>query len=141
MDSLASEALWQRRLWGVLMSIFAALALTLACIGLYGVMSHLVSLRSREIGIRMAVGADRGKVLSIITREGMLLVCIGLAAGGVTALLAGRWIRALLFGVSPEDPATFLTVAALLAAIAAIACLVPAWRAARIDPVRALREE
>jgi predicted permease len=141
MDSLASETLWQRRLWGLLMSLFAGLALLLAGVGLYGVMSYLVSLRSREIGIRMALGAPRLGVLALVAGHGMTLTFIGVAIGLAGALGLGRLIQGLLFGVGGTDPATLVAAPSLLLLVALAACALPALRAARIDPLTALREE
>jgi ABC-type antimicrobial peptide transport system permease subunit len=141
MDSLASEALWQRRLWGTLMIIFAGLALALASIGVYGVISHLVSLRSREIGIRMALGAPRRSILALVAGHGMTLTLIGVAIGLAGALGLGRLMQGLLFGVSEADPATLAGAPFLLLLVALAACAVPAVRAARIDPLTALRKE
>jgi putative ABC transport system permease protein len=141
MESLAAEALWQRRLWGTLMIIFASLALALASIGVYGVISHLVSLRSREIGIRMALGAPRRSILALVAGHGMTLTLIGVAIGLAGALGLGRLMQGLLFGVGEADPATLAGAPLLLLLVALAACAVPAVRAARIDPLTALRKE
>jgi putative ABC transport system permease protein len=141
MDSLASETLWQRRLWGLLMSLFAGLALLLASLGLYGVMSYLVSLRTREIGIRMALGAPRFSVLALVAGHGMRLTLIGVAIGLAGALGLGRLIQSLLFGVGGADPATLTAAPSLLLLVALAACAVPALRAAGVDPSTVLREE
>jgi putative ABC transport system permease protein len=141
MDSLASETLWQRRLWGVLMSTFAGLALLLASMGLYGVMSYLVSLRTREIGIRMALGARRHTVLMLVAGHGMRLALMGVGIGLVGAFAVGRLMRGLLFGVGGSDPATLIGAPLVLLLVALAACSVPALRATRVDPLTALRGE
>ena len=141
MDSLASETLWQRRLWSVLMGVFAGLALMLASMGLYGVMSYLVSLRAREIGIRMALGATRQAVLALVAGHGMRLTLTGVAIGLAGAFAVGRWIRGLLFGVGGVDPATLIGAPLVLLLVALAACAVPALRASRVDPVTALRSD
>jgi predicted permease len=141
MTSLASETLWQRRLWSLLMGLFASVALALASVGLYGVLSYGVSLRTREIGIRMALGAPRAGVLAGVTGDGMALTLAGIAIGLGATLAAGRLMRGLLFGVSSVDPATLVATPALLLLVALGACAVPALRAARIDPLCAMRDE
>ena len=141
MDSLASETLWQRRLWSVLMGVFAGLALMLASMGLYGVMSYLVSLRRREIGIRMALGATRQAVLALVAGHGMRLTLTGVAIGLAGAFAVGRLIRGQLFGVGGVDPATLIGAPLVLLLVALAACAVPALRASRVDPVTALRSD
>jgi putative ABC transport system permease protein len=120
---------------------FAALALLLAALGTYGVLSYLVTERRREIGIRMALGAKREAVLRSLMAYGLKLACIGLAVGLAGALALTRWMETLLFEVRPTDPATLVSVAAVITFVATIACLVPAHRATRFDPIAALREE
>ncbi len=120
---------------------FAALALLLAAIGTYGVLSYLVTERRREIGIRMALGAKREAVLRSVMAYGLKLTCIGLAAGLAGAIALTRLMETLLFEVRPTDPATLVSVAAVITFVAIIACLVPAHRATRVDPMAALREE
>jgi len=117
------------------------LALVLAGIGLYGVMSYDVVRRTREIGVRMAIGARGLDVLSMVLREALWLVVIGVSVGLVVAFMMMRLISSLLFGLGPRDPLTLAVATMLLLAIAAFAGSLPAWRAARIDPVRALRHE
>jgi putative ABC transport system permease protein len=141
MERRVDESLWQRRLWGVLFTGFAVLALALAAVGLYGVMSHTVAQRTREIGIRMALGDLPLRTGRTVVREGMRLVAVGLVVGGVAALGAGRLIAGLLFGVPPHDAATFATVIAVLVATALAAIVIPAYRAARVDPIVALRTD
>jgi putative ABC transport system permease protein len=129
------------RFSAVLAAAFAGLALLLAGLGLYGVLAQGVLRRTREIGLRMALGAGAADVASLFGREGLRLVAWGLGLGLLLALAAAQALRPLLFGVAPHDPATLLAVAALLAAVAALASLLPAWRAARVDPARALRRD
>lgn len=125
----------------MLFEAFALAALVLAAAGIYGVMSASVAERTREIGVRSALGASRGSVLSMVVREGMTLAGLGVALGLGGAILATRAIAAMLFGVSRLDPVTYVGVTAVLAAVALVACGVPAWRAARVDPATTLRTE
>jgi len=124
-----------------LSTFFAGLALLLACIGLYGVMSYTVAGRTREIGMRMALGAQRGHVMKLVLREGMMLIAIGLAAGIPLALASSRALHSLLFGLNAGDPISLAAVVVLLAAVGVIAGLIPARRAANVDPMVALRYE
>jgi putative ABC transport system permease protein len=123
------------------MAIFAGIALVLAMIGIYGVMSYSVSRRTREIGLRMALGAGRGEVLRMVARRGVSLVTLGMLLGTAAALALTRMMATLIYGVSSTDPLTFAGAVGLLAVVAAIACLLPAFRATRIDPMVALRDE
>ncbi len=123
-----------------LLGVFAGLALALAAIGTYGILSYLVTERQQEIGIRMALGAPRGSVLWMVLRQGLLLAAIGLVLGGTGAFVAGRRLQHLLFGISPTDPTTLVTVAALIIVTTLAACLVPALRATRVDPIGAMRQ-
>ena len=120
---------------------FAALALLLSAVGLYGVIAYSVSRRTREIGVRMALGAQRKDVLRLVLGEGARLALIGLSIGGVASLAATQWMSSLLFGVAPADPLTFVTVAVLLTLVALAACYIPARRATHVDPMVALRYE
>ena len=141
MDAIRVESVWQRRLWGLLLGCFAALSLVLAAVGVYGVMSYLVSQQTRTIGIRMALGAQRSSVVRHVVGRGMQFVLVGTAVGLVAALAGSRMIKALLYDVSPVEPFTYAAVVCVLGITAAIACAWPAWRASRIDPLIALREE
>jgi predicted permease len=129
------------RMASSLTSLFGLTALLLAGVGLYGVMSYAVSRRTREIGVRMALGARRGDVLRLTLRQGLLLTGLGLALGSVAALSLTRLIRTMLYGVGATDPLTFATVALLLASVALLACWIPARRATKVDPMVALRRE
>ncbi|HUX66079.1 MAG TPA: ABC transporter permease [Terriglobales bacterium] len=141
MDQRVALSLAQRRLTLWLMGAFALLALALAAIGIYGVLSYAVAQRRQEIGVRMALGADRGRVLGLVLGQGLKLAAAGAAAGLVAALLLGRLASSFLFGVTITDPLTLAGVPALLLGIAALACYLPARRATRVDPVIALRGE
>jgi len=141
MDQLLYESVAGSRFRAVLFGVFAALALALAMIGIYGVMAYAVSQRTHEIGIRMALGARRMNILRTILREGAGLALLGVAIGFVVALALSRTLAGLLFGVQATDPVTFGTVAALLLGVALAACYVPARRATRVDPMVALRYE
>jgi putative ABC transport system permease protein len=133
------RALSQERLTASLLSGLGLLALALAVVGIYGVMSFSVAQRTREIGIRMALGAQAPAVLAMILRHAAILVGAGLAIGWAAAALVTRYAASLLYGVSPTDATTFAAVPAVLAAVALAACYLPARRAARVDPTVALR--
>ena len=141
MRSIVAQANARARFQMLLLAVFAAAAALLAAIGIYGVMSYAVSKRTREIGVRMALGADPGRVVRLVVREGMAVAVAGAAAGLVAASLLTRLMAGLLYGVGASDPATYLGVALLLLSIALTASWVPARRAARIDPMKALRSE
>jgi len=141
MNALVQESLLRERLMATLSGFFGLLAALLATIGLYGVMSYMVERRRNEIGIRIALGADRHAVVAMVMREAATLLAAGILVGGVAAVGAARWARTLLFGLGPGDPATLITAAVSLAAVAALASYVPARRAARLEPTVALREE
>ncbi len=139
--AVIAQALWAPRMAAILFGIFGVLGLVLAVIGVYGVMAYTVLQRTSEIGIRMAVGARQVNVIGMILGQSMKLAAIGIALGACGALAITGPVRSLLFDVSPTDPITFITVAAILAGTAMIAGGIPAWRASRIDPVLALRQE
>ena len=141
MTEVVATALATPRLTGFLLGTFAAIASALAVVGLYGVLSYLVARRTHEIGIRMAMGADRGQVLGMIVRRGLVLAAIGIAIGLATALSAARLVRGLLYDVTATDPVTFVLVPLALLLVTVIASLVPALRAVRVSPLVALRSE
>jgi len=141
MEDTIGRTLSKRKFTMTLLTVFAGIAIALASIGLYGVVSYSVSQRTREIGIRMALGAQRGDVLQLIVRQGMLLAAIGVGLGLLGSLGLTRLISSLLFGVSATDAATFGAVSALLFGIAIIACWLPARRASGVDPIVALRQD
>ncbi len=138
-EALAGELNQLRRFNLQLMAIFSAVALSLAAIGLYGVISYGVQQRRQELGIRMSLGADARRLLGLLLRQGLGLLLTGLAVGTVGALLLGRLLSAQLFGVETFEPGVLLAVAGVLGLVGLLACLIPAWRAVRADPLRALR--
>jgi len=133
--------LFQERLVARLSGFFALLALVLACVGLYGLLSYEVSRRTREIGIRMALGAHPGSVLKLVLRQGIVLAIVGAAVGIGVALGVTRYLSSMLYNVHPGDPVTMVSVAILLTLVAFAACYIPARRATRVDPLIALRYE
>jgi ABC-type antimicrobial peptide transport system permease subunit len=139
-DVIASQ-LTAKRFAMTLLGIFAALATMLACVGIYGVISYIAGERTREIGIRMAMGAERGDVLRMVLTDAGMMALVGVGIGLVASFLLTRLMSGMLFGVSTHDPLTFLGVAVLLTSVALAACLVPARRATRVDPMVALRCE
>jgi len=141
LDELLGTSVAPRRFNMLLLGIFAGVALALAAVGLYGVMSYSVSWRTHEIGIRMALGAKRADVLRLVVRQGMTMTLIGLAIGLAGAFLLSRVMVGLLYGVSHNDPLTFAGVSIVLLGVALLACLIPARRATRVDPIVALRTE
>jgi predicted permease len=141
LDELVDSSISKDILVARLSTFFGLLALVLACVGLYGVMSYTVSRRTREIGVRMALGAQRTQVLGMVLNEGLKLVLIGIVVGIPVALLASRVFSSMLFGLSPADPLSMLTVIAVLGSIATLAGLIPARRATKVDPIVALRYE
>jgi len=141
MEARLSDSLAGRRFNLFVLGSFAALALALAGVGIYGVIAYLVTERTREIGIRMALGAQRRSVLSLVVGQGMRLAVLGIGIGLAAALALSRVLRTLLFEITPTDPLTFATIPLVLAAVALIACWLPACRAARVDPMEALRSE
>jgi ABC-type antimicrobial peptide transport system permease subunit len=141
MNQLSSNIVAQPRLYLLLLALFAGAAMLLAAIGTYGVLSHVVSQRRREIGIRLALGAAPGQVVRAVVTQASKLSLIGLGIGLFVAAAAGRFIQTLLFGVKPNDLVTYLGVASGLAVVSFVAAWLPARRAARIDPVAALRHD
>jgi predicted permease len=141
MDQVISESTARQNFNMLLLSIFAGLALLLAAIGIYGLMSYTVEQRTQEIGIRMALGANRGDMLKLVVRQGMLLSCIGVVIGLAASFGLNRFLADLLFGVKTTDPITYAGVALILIAVALLASYIPARRATQIDPMIALRYE
>jgi putative ABC transport system permease protein len=141
MEDLIARSVADRKFTMLLLTTFAGIAVLLAAIGLFGVMSYSVIQRSREIGVRMALGARRLDIFNLIVKQGMLLTGIGLVLGVTGAIALSRLISGLLFGVSPTDFATFVILSVILGAIAFIACWWPAHRATQVDPIIALRTE
>jgi len=139
MDDRLMSSLSRPRAYAFVLSGVAVFALAIAAVGLFGVMSYTVAQRSREIGVRTALGARTADILALVLRSGMAITAAGLAAGVGSAAVLVKSLSAILYGVSPLDPVTFLVVPLVLALAAALACVAPARRAARIDPVRALR--
>lgn len=138
---IAAETMAPTRIGAGLLSAFGALALLLAAVGLYGVIAYSVSLRTREIGIRMAVGADRGRIVRMVLGQGARLAAAGTFVGTLVALATTRVLASLLYGISPFDPVAYGFACGLLLGVACLANLVPALSAARIDPLRAVRAE
>lgn len=141
MEEILRAATWDKRLFLAVFGVLAGLALFLVVLGIYGVTAYSVSTRTQELGVRMALGATGEDVMRFVLKQGMRLVGLGLGVGLVSSLVLARLLRSHLFGVSPRDPWTLLAVLALLAAVGLLACLIPARRATRIDPMAALRSE
>jgi len=141
MERVVSDSIAAKRFIMTLLGIFAGIALLLAAVGIYGVLSYLVGQRTREIGVRMALGAQRLDVLRMVLADGARMTLVGICLGMVAALALTRLMASMLFGVKPTDPLTFSAVALLLCAVALLACFVPAHRATRVDPMVALRYE
>ena len=141
LSELVADSIEQPRFFATLAAAFAILALALAAIGLYGVMAYAVSQRTAEIGVRMALGASPSEVFRLVIGDGLRVTAIGIAFGTIGSFIVARWLTTLLFGVRPGDPTVFLSTAALLLLVATAACLIPAGRATRVDPMIALRTE
>ncbi|MEO8028006.1 MAG: FtsX-like permease family protein, partial [Bryobacteraceae bacterium] len=141
MERILERSVGNRRLYVTLLGIFAGIALLLALAGIYGVLSYLVTLRTREFGVRLALGASPSNLLADVLRQGAILAVVGLAAGVVGALVLARFLGTMLYGVGATDPATYLSVALLLGVAVMAASIVPAIRATRVDPMVALRSE
>ena len=140
-DEAVSRSLWRQRLQSNVLSIFAALSLGLACLGLYGVISYAVAQRTRELGVRVALGATRRNVLMLVFGESGRLVLSGVAVGLTAAYFSARILRTLLYGVEATDVPTFAFVAGVLGVISLVAAAIPARRAARVDPIVAMRAD
>jgi ABC-type antimicrobial peptide transport system permease subunit len=141
MEEVRALGFWQYGLFGWIFGVTGLVGLLLAAVGVYGVLSYVVSQRTAEIGVRMALGAERGRVLRLIVGHGLLMAGVGVGVGLVLAPIGTRFGRSLFYNVSPFDPVTFGSVAIFLLAVAAVASYVPALRATRVDPVQALRGE
>jgi predicted permease len=141
MDEIVSDSLAERRFSMILLAVFATLALTLSCVGIYGVISYLAGQRTHEIGIRVALGAERRDVFGMVLGDGLRMAAAGIAIGLVSSFALARLITHMLFGISAHDPLTFLSVVGLLSSVALLACYLPARRASMVDPMVALRYE
>jgi ABC-type antimicrobial peptide transport system permease subunit len=141
LENAIGNATWQSRFSLMLIGLFSTLALVLAMIGIYGVMAYEVAQRTHEIGIRMALGANRASVASLIARQSLPVAAGGIAVGLIAAAALGRLIRSMLYHVEPIDPTTFAGVAMLVLLVATLAAVIPARRAMRVDPMIALRHE
>jgi ABC-type antimicrobial peptide transport system permease subunit len=141
MEDSMSKAAAQSRFQTLLLACFAGMALLLSAVGLYAVLSYMVAQRAGEIGVRMALGAQRGDVLSLIVRRGLVLALTGIGIGLAAAALLTRFMAGMLYGVQPFDPLTFAAVAALLLVVSVAASSAPAWRAARLNPMETLRDQ
>ncbi len=141
MEDVVSRSTWSRRNLALQMGVLGAAALLLAAMGIYGVISYLVAQRTREMGIRLALGAQRRDLLKLVLGQGLTLTMIGVAAGLALALALTRFLSSLLFGVGAADPITFAAIALLLAVVALAASFLPARRATKVDPITALRHE
>jgi len=141
MDDLLAASAAERRFVLILFEAFGLVALALAGTGIYGVLSGSVTERTREIGVRAALGASRRSIVELVLRQGIVLTSVGVLVGLVGAIAASRAVSSLLFGISQFDPVTYLGVILALAIVSTAACAIPAWRAARVDPMVALRYE
>jgi ABC-type antimicrobial peptide transport system permease subunit len=141
MRERTSKAEARRRFQTVLLAAFAGIAVFLALVGLYGLLSYAVRQRTAEIGVRMALGAQRSQVVGMVLRDGLLLTAAGLLIGLPVAGTVARWSASLLYGIHVLDPVTFIAVPVLMMAAAALACVLPAWKASQVDPVSSLRHQ
>ena len=141
METVIADSLWRPRFSAVLIGLFAGLALTLASAGIYGVMSYSVSRRAHEMGLRMALGATARAILGLVIVRGLWLTAIGILIGLAVSLSLNKLIAGHLYGISASDPLTMIVLSLFLMLVAALACFVPAWRAARVDPMVTLRYE
>jgi predicted permease len=141
MEQLVSNSISRPRLYAVLLGIFAGIAVALAAIGLYGVMAYSVAQRTREIGVRMALGAQRAEVMGLVLRQSVPLIAVGIVLGLIGAAGFTRYLEGMLFGLKALDPSTFIAVSLVFAIVAMFAALVPARRATKVDPIVALRCE
>jgi ABC-type antimicrobial peptide transport system permease subunit len=141
MEDVIGASVTRQRFLSLLLGIFAVVALTLAAIGTYGILSYMVSERQREIGIRMALGAGNNQVVGLVLGQGMTIALAGIVVGVVGAYGLSRLTASLHYGVSPSDPATYSAVAVVIAAVAVAACIVPIRKATRVDPLEAIRAD
>jgi putative ABC transport system permease protein len=141
LDEILDEEVVERRLGATLLAVFAALALLLASLGIYGILSYFVAQHTPEIGVRLALGATGGDILRLVLGRGMGLAALGVGLGSLGALALSRLLSSLLFGISATDPATFAFAALLTTALALLACYLPARRAVKVDPTLAMRYE
>jgi putative ABC transport system permease protein len=140
-EQVVSRSLWRQRVQGQVLGVFAALALLLAAIGLYGVIAYAVAQRTRELGVRIALGATRRNVLALVMGQSARLAIAGVGIGLAGALVLSRVVASLLYGVRPIDPVTFVVAPSMLAVVALLASWLPAWRATQVDPLVAMRVE
>jgi len=141
MDDVVYRDLSAPRFRGFLLGAFAAIALVIAVIGIYGIVSHSVAMRTHEMGVRMALGACRGDILRLVLGEGLILVFVGIVIGVAGALALARLIEGYLYDVKPVDPFTFITISTAFVLVGLMACWMPAWRASKSDPLTVLRCE
>jgi putative ABC transport system permease protein len=141
MDQIVGQTFARQRFAALLLAGFSITALVLAAVGIYGVLAYAVSERTREVGIRIAVGADNARIVALILGSGARMIAAGMAAGILGALGLSYFLKTLLFGVGARDPLTFVAVPLVLMGVALMAAWIPAWRASKIDPLRALRAQ